>query len=187
MEAVTQDTKASIIEATVLHHRCLLLLKEERLDQFIHAYKLLMMRHAENLRCKDDVHKACGAKKVGLEFVEEEDDKVEDEPEFGSSTVELKEEFRLLRLAAEYLFKQGRLIELERICFTALTSDLFRRNREILREIQFITLQVCMKKGDTFFAYNLARGLLLRDNLTNLRVWNLLIQVFINGLIFLFS
>lgn len=67
LEAVTQDAKASIIEASVLHRRCLLLLKEERFDQFIHSYKLLMMRHAKNIKSKDEIHKACGAKQVGMD------------------------------------------------------------------------------------------------------------------------
>ena len=38
------------IEATLLHHRCLLLLQEEHWDQFIQAFKLLISRHAKNIR-----------------------------------------------------------------------------------------------------------------------------------------
>lgn len=175
MEAVTQDSEASRIEASVLHHKCILLLKEERWNQFIAAYKLLMMRHARNIRSKDEIYKACGAKKIGWESEEESTD---EELEFGTSSVELQEEYRLLRMAAEYLFKERRLVELERICFMALTSPLYRRKKEIYREIQFITLQVCMSKGDSYYAYNLARSLLLRsNNLNNSRAWNLLIQV----------
>lgn len=175
MEAVTQDSGAAFIEASVLHHRCLLLLKEERLEQFVSAYKLLMMRHAKNIRSRDEVYKACGAKKVGWESEEESAD---DELEFGSSSIDMMEEYRLLRVAAEFLFKEGRLVELERMCFMALTSPLFRRKKEIHREIQFITLQVCMAKGDSYYAYNLVRSLLLRNNnIYNNRVWNLLIQV----------
>ena len=139
------------------------------------AYKLLMMRHARNIRSKDEVYKACGAKKIGWESEEETDD---DELEFGTSSVEMQEEYRLLRIAADYLYKENRLVELERICFTALTSPLFRKKREIIREIQFLTLQVCLTKGDSYYAYNLARSLLLRfNNLYNNRAWNLLIQV----------
>lgn len=176
LEAVTQDSEASRIEASVLHHKCILLLKEGRMNQFIAAYKLLMMRHARNIRSKDEIYKACGAKKIGWESADEES--ADDELEFGASSVELQEEYRLLRLAAEHLFKEKRLVELERICFTALTSPLFRKKRDICREIQFITLQVCLAKGDSYYAYNLARSLLLRcNNLYNNRVWNLLIQV----------
>lgn len=175
MEAVTQDSEASRIEASVLHHKCILLLKEERWNQFIAAFKLLMMRHARNIRSKDEIYKACGAKKIGWESEEE---MVDDELEFGTSSIELEEEFRLLRLAAEFLFQEKRLVELERICFMALTSPLFKKKREIFWEIQFLTLQVCMSKGDSYYAYNLARSLLLRsNNLYNNRVWNLLIQV----------
>ena len=134
-----------------------------------------MMRHARNIRSKDEVYKACGAKKIGWESEEETDD---DELEFGTSSVEMQEEYRLLRIAADYLYKENRLVELERICFTALTSPLFRKKREIIREIQFLTLQVCLTKGDSYYAYNLARSLLLRfNNLYNNRAWNLLIQV----------
>ena len=114
-------------------------------------------------------------KKIGWESEEETDD---DELEFGTSSVEMQEEYRLLRIAADYLYKENRLVELERICFTALTSPLFRKKREIIREIQFLTLQVCLTKGDSYYAYNLARSLLLRfNNLYNNRAWNLLIQV----------
>lgn len=177
LEAVTQDSEASRIEASVLHHKCILLLKEERWNPFIAAYKLLMMRHARNIRSKDEIYKACGAKKIGWESEEESAD---EELEFGTSSVELLEEYRLLRLAAEYLFKERRLVELERICFMALTSPLFRKKREVYREIQFLTLQVCLSKGDSYYAYNLARSLLLRgNNLYNNRVWNLLIQVLV--------
>lgn len=180
LEAVTQDSEASRIEASVLHHKCILLLKEGRMNQFIAAYKLLMMRHARNIRSKDEIYKACGAKKIGWESADEES--ADDELEFGASSVELQEEYRLLRLAAEHLFKEKRLVELERICFTALTSPLFRKKRDICREIQFITLQVCLAKGDSYYAYNLARSLLLRcNNLYNNRVWNLLIQVIMRG------
>jgi general transcription factor 3C polypeptide 3 (transcription factor C subunit 4) len=176
LEAVTQDSDATRIEASVLHHKCLLLLKEGRMNPFIAAYKLLMMRHARNIRSKDEVYKACGAKKVGWESADEESD--DEELEFGESSIELQEEYRLLRLTCEFLFKERRLVELQRICFTALTSPLFRKKREICREIQFITLQVCLAKGDSYYAYNLARGLLLRgDNLKNNRAWNLMIQV----------
>lgn len=177
LAAVTQDSGDAYIEASVLHHRCLLLLKEEKLDQFVSAYKLLMMRHAKQVRSKDEIYKACGAKKIGWESEEESDD---EELEFGSSSVDIQEEYRLLRLASEYLFKEKRLVELERMCFMALTSPLFRRKREIHREIQFITLQVCIAKGDSYYAYNLVRSLLLRfDHLYNNKVWNLLIQVLI--------
>jgi general transcription factor 3C polypeptide 3 (transcription factor C subunit 4) len=175
LEAVTQDSEATRIEASVLHHKCLLLLKEGKMNQFIAAYKLLMMRHARNIKSKDEVYKACGAKKVGWESADEDSD--DEELEFGASSIELEEEYRLLRLTCEYLFKEQRLVELERICFTALTSPLFRRKREICREIQFITLQVCLAKGDSYYAYNLSRGLLLRNNLYNHRAWNLMIQV----------
>lgn len=146
------------------------------MDQFIQAYKLLMMRHAKKITSKDEVHKACGAKKIGWESEEDED---EEEPEFGSTSIELDEEYRLFRLAAGYLFKENRLVELERICFTALTSALFRRKREFQREIHFTTLQVCIAKGDSYYAYNLARSLLLRNssNMNNNRIWNLFIQV----------
>lgn len=144
------------------------------MDQFVSAYKLLMMRHTKQLRSKDEIYKACGAKKIGWESDEESSD---EELEFGSSSVDMQEEFRLLRLAAEYLYKENRLVELERMCFMALTSSLFRRKREMHREIQFFTLQVCIKKGDSYYAYNLARSLLLRFNhLYNNKVWNLLIQ-----------
>ena len=61
LEAVTQASDATRIEASVLHHKCLLLLKEGRMNPFIAAYKLLMMRHARNIRSKDEVYKACGA------------------------------------------------------------------------------------------------------------------------------
>lgn len=175
LEAVTQTLEASRIEASVLHHKCILLLKEERMDPFVAAYKLLMMRHARNIRSKDEIYKACGAKKVGWESEEESAD---EEFEFGASSVDLTEEYRLLRITAEYLFQKRRFVELERICFMALTSPLFRKKREIYREIQFITLQVCLAKGDSYYAYNLARSLLLRyNNLYNNRVWNLMIQV----------
>ncbi len=147
------------------------------MNPFIAAYKLLMMRHARNIRSKDEIYKACGAKKIGWESEEESAD---EELEFGTSSIELQEEYRLLRITADYLFKENRLVELERICFMALTSPLFRKKREINREIQFLTLQVCLTKGDSYYAYNLARSLLLRfNNLYNNRVWNLLIQVFL--------
>lgn len=177
LEAVTQESDTACIEATVLHHRCLLLLKEERWDQFIQTFKLMMMRHSKNIRSKDEIHKACGAKKIGWDTAEEETD--EEELEFGSSSIDVEEEYRLLRLAIEYLFNQNRLVELERLCFTALTSSLFRRKRDIQREIHFITLQVCIVKGDSYYAYNLVRSLLLRSNanMHNNRVWNLFIQV----------
>ena len=175
LEAVTQDSEASRIEASVLYHKCILLLKEERWNPFIAAYKLLMMRHAKTIRSKDEIYKACGAKKIGWESDEESSD---EELEFGTSSVEIQEEFRLLRIVAEYLFKEKRLVELERICFMALTSPFYRKKREIFREILFITLQVCMSKGDSYYAYNLARGVLLRgNNLYNSRAWNLMIQV----------
>ncbi|EFX62545.1 hypothetical protein DAPPUDRAFT_270228 [Daphnia pulex] len=118
--------------------------------------------------------KRAAAKKVVWESADEDSD--DEELEFGASSIELQEEYRLLRLTCEYLFKEQRLVELERICFTALTSPLFRRKREICREIQFITLEVCLAKGDSYYAYNLARGLLLRHNLYKKRVWNLMIQ-----------
>jgi general transcription factor 3C polypeptide 3 (transcription factor C subunit 4) len=175
LEAVTQDSEATRIEASVLHHKCLLLLKERKMNQFVAAYKLLMMRHARNIQSKDEVNKACGAKKVGWESADEDSDV--EELDFGASSIKLEEEYRLLRLTCEYLFKEKRLVELERICFTALTSPLFRSKREICREIQFITLQVCLAKGDSYYAYNLARGLLLRNNLDNKRALNLMIQV----------
>ena len=176
LEAVTQDSDSACIEASVLHHRCLLLLKEERMDQFIQAYKLLMMRHSKKVTSKDEIHRACGAKKVAWES---EDDTEQEDLEFGSTSIELQEEYRLFQLAVDYLFKEKRLVELERICFTALTSTLFHRKREINREIQFTTLQVCIAKGDSYYAYNLARNLLLRrsENLLNNRVWNFFIQV----------
>ncbi|EFX88282.1 hypothetical protein DAPPUDRAFT_311610 [Daphnia pulex] len=179
LEAVTQDSEATRIEASVLYHKCLLLLKEGKMNQFVGAYKLLMMRHARNIQSKDEVNKACGAKKVGWELADEDSD--DEELEFGASSIELEEEYRLLRLTCEYLFKEKRLVELERICFTALMSPLFRRKREICREIQFITLQVCLAKGDSYYAYNLARGLLLRNNLDNNRAWNIMIQVIMRG------
>ncbi|XP_046641592.1 general transcription factor 3C polypeptide 3-like [Daphnia pulicaria] len=179
LEAVTQDSEATRIEASVLHHKCLLLLKEGKMNQFVAAYKLLMMRHASNIQSKDEVNKTCGAKKVGWESADEDSDV--EELDFGASSIKLEEEYRLLRLTCEYLFKEKRLVELERICFTALTSPLFRSKREICREIQFITLQVCLAKGDSYYAYNLARGLLLRNNLDNKRALNLMIQVIMRG------
>ena len=75
---------------------------------------------------------------------------------------------------------QRRLVELERLCFTALTSPLFRKKTHIHRETRFLTLQVTMAKGDSYYAYNLARTLLL-NNLDNSRVWNLFIQVIMKG------
>ena len=164
------------MEASVLHHRCLLLLQEDRMDQFVQTYKLLMMRHSKSIRSKDDIRIACGAKRTGWESGEEAE---EEEQQFGSTSIPLEEEFRLLRLAIEYLYNQKRLVEAARMCFTALTSSLFRRRIEIHREIHFLTLQVCITKGDSFYAYNLVRGLLTRSasNLYNNRVWNLFIQV----------
>lgn len=50
LEAVTQDCDAVRLEATLLHHRCLLLLQEQRWDQFVQAFKLLLSRHAKNIR-----------------------------------------------------------------------------------------------------------------------------------------
>lgn len=131
-----------------------------------------MSRHTKNIRTQDDVHKACGAKRIGWDS----DDESDEEPEFGSSNIEVEEEYRLLRLAADYLYKEKRLVELQRMCFMALTSRVFRKKQEIHRECRFLALQVCMAKGDSFFAYNLARALLL-SNLHNNRVWNLFIQV----------
>ena len=124
-------------------------------------------------RSRDEVYKACGAKRIGWESDEESAD---EEREYGTSSIEAEEEYRLLRLAAQYLLEKDRLVELERLCFMALTSPLFRKKMDILRQCRFLTLQVCMLKGDSYYAYNLARSLLL-SNLKNNLVWNLFIQV----------
>jgi general transcription factor 3C polypeptide 3 (transcription factor C subunit 4) len=139
-------------------------------------YNLLFFKFLKN-RSRDEVYKACGAKRIGWDSEEESAD---EEPEFGSSSINPEEEYRLLRLAADYLLRQNRLVELERLCFTALTSPLFRKKPDIHRECRFLTLQVCMAKGDSYYAYNLARSLLL-SHLNNSRVWNLFIQVIMRG------
>lgn len=177
MEAVTQEWDAGRFEASVVHQRCILLLQEERWDQFVQSFKLLMMRHAKNIRSRDEVLKACGAKPTGIGWDSEEESADED-PEFGSSSVAVEEEYRLLRMAADYLYEKKRLVELQRLCFMSMTSPVFRKKPNIHRECRFLTLQVCMAKGDTYYAYNLARALLMGGNLNNNRVWNLFIQVF---------
>ena len=82
MEAVTQEWDAGRFEASVVHQRCILLLQEERWDQFVQSFKLLMMRHAKNIRSRDEVLKACGAKPTGIGWDSEEESADED-PEFG--------------------------------------------------------------------------------------------------------
>ncbi len=56
-------------------------------------------------RTRDEVYKACGAKRIGWES---EDDSADEDPEFGSSSIDAEEEYRLLRLAADYLMAQVR-------------------------------------------------------------------------------
>jgi len=158
LEGVTQDSEKATIEASVLHHRCLLFIQEDRMDEFVQTYKLFMMCHSTSIRFKDDIHIACVVRRTGWE-------------QYGSISIPLEEEFRLLRLAIGYLYNQKRLVEVNGMCFTAPTFSLFRRRREIH--------QVCITGGDSYYAYNLVRGLLTRStsNLYNSLVWNLFIQV----------
>lgn len=182
IDALQQNPDNEVLDPDVLYRRTVLLLKTNKLEEFLKSGLLLMSRHCVTLRNKGEVvsltrpkvyqrleslhlqrlsHGQALTDENGPTFLKNDRPLLEDEFSIF---------LRMCKVACQ-LKKYG---VLQRICFTALTS---KRFEPMTPHIIFLSLLSCIYNNDSYYGYNLARDLVRdckRENLWNL--FNVVIQ-----------
>ncbi|XP_015118075.1 general transcription factor 3C polypeptide 3 [Diachasma alloeum] len=177
IDVLQQDPSNDVLDPDVLYRRTVLLLKTNKLDEFLKSGLLLLSRHSVTLRNKGEMvsltrprvyqrlenlhlqrlsHGQALTDENGPTFLKNDRPNVEDEFNLF---------LRMCRVACE-MKKFGIL---QRICFTALTSKRFEPKTP---HIIFLALLSCIYNNDSYYGYNLARDL-VRDRKKE-TLWNLL-------------
>ncbi|XP_011298657.1 general transcription factor 3C polypeptide 3 isoform X2 [Fopius arisanus] len=177
IDVLQQDPNSEVLDPDVLYRRTILLLKSNKLEEFLRSGILLLSRHCVNLRNKEEMSSLTRPRvyhrleKLHLHRLSRGQPLTDENcPTFLKNTrPNVEDEFnlflRMCRVACE-LKKYG---VLQRICFTALTSKRFEPKTP---HIIYVSLLSCIYNNDSYYAFNLARDL-VRDR-KNENLWNLL-------------
>lgn len=166
LESLKQtQLQTDLVDSDVLFRRCCLLLREERFEDLIKDILRLFTKKDDTVK-KVDILSAFGLRPKQIEKTDSDE-----QSELG--TIKAVQWYRLLRIAADYLYKHGRLTELKRLATLALTTPFFRKNRQVYAEIKFLFAQVCFDVEDRDLNGILARYVLsLCVKLNTNRAWN---------------
>lgn len=178
IEVLYQDPESDTLDPDVIYQRTLLLYKVERYEEYFSSGMLLLSRHCVNIRRKIELNAL--ARPTGVRQRLESlklrrlasGETLEDEnaPIFADNTKPSeKNEYQLFLQMCELAYKLKKYGFLQRICFTALTTNRFKKKNSYLI---FLCLISCIHNEDSFYGYNIVRDIVRVCQRSN--SWNLL-------------
>lgn len=178
IEVLYQDPETDTLDPDVIYQRTLLLYKVGRYEEYFSSGMLLLSRHCVNIRRRIELNSL--ARPTGVRQRIESlklrrlasGETLEDEnaPVFAANTKPSERtEFQLFLQMCKLAYKLKKFGFLQRICFTTLTTNRFKKRNH---HLMFLCLISCIHNEDSFYGYNIVRDIVRVCQRSN--SWNLL-------------
>ncbi|GFR28158.1 general transcription factor 3C polypeptide 3 [Trichonephila clavata] len=165
----------AVVGTDALYQRCKLLEAEGYWEEYISAGTLLQYSHCHYLETDEEfntviANQTCKRRNEALR-----DLKVQNKrffPQFVGQNIPAAEMWDIFKKVSNKLMELKRFDELQSLSLACLSSIIFMKNPEYVKDVEFQALLSCYYNGSHQYTYLLVRDLVLK-NLNNNKAWNL--------------
>ncbi|XP_054719964.1 general transcription factor 3C polypeptide 3-like [Uloborus diversus] len=167
--------EGSAVGIEALYQRCKLLEAEERWEEYVSAAILLQYSHCVYLETDEEFNAVLTNQtlKRKIEVLRELKSQPKKScPEFVGQNISVTEMWDIFQKVCQKLLEMKRFEELQTISLSILTSSMFMKNPDYVKEIEFQALLSCVFNKSHYYAYILVKDLVLK-HINNPKAWNL--------------